>query len=91
MEPIENECIEKLKKAGIDDMGVIDNRSIRIVNKVFRDRDESNLYPINGRFNATERAIRKYRNVYFASNGPCSVYEYILGLDHLIGEIVNSI
>jgi len=60
--------------------------NIRAINKLFRKQDESRLYPINGRFNATERAIRQMRKF------DCPVYglEYCLGLDGLISEIVNK-
>ena len=34
---------------------------IRYINKAFRQGDESHKWPINGRFNATERAIRRTR------------------------------
>lgn len=64
--------------------------SVRKINKYFRLHDESNKYPICGRFNATERAIRRLRR-----NGTTgSLYygglEYYLALDREISLIVND-
>lgn len=64
--------------------------SVRKINKFFRENDESNKYPICGRFNATERAIRRLRR-----NGTTgSLYygglEYYLALDREISLIVND-
>ena len=64
--------------------------SIRGINKLMRDRDDSHLYPICGHFNATDRAIRWFSRVYFPANGPCSNLEYALGLDAKISEYVNT-
>jgi hypothetical protein len=83
-------CNLKLQDLGISDTSDVSTRSIRAINKIFRERDESNLFPINGAFNATERAIRWYSRVYFQANGPCSNLEYILGLESKISEYVNS-
>lgn len=64
-------------------------QSIKAINKLFRDQDESHLFPINGKFNATNRAIRQasqYQREYGAVYG----LEYALLLDNLISNIVNS-
>lgn len=61
----------------------------RAINKAFRAQDESNLFPIRGRFNATDRAIRKVNQLERA-NGAIGGYEYAMVLDHTIGLIVNS-
>jgi len=55
-----------------------------IINRAFRAIDESQKWPIRGRFNATERAIRQARS--YDSAG----LEYVYLLDGLISEIVNS-
>lgn len=63
----------------------MDHMSIRQINKVFRDNDESHLWPISGKFNATERAIRRLR--------PFGLYggiEYANCLDDEISRIVND-
>ena len=64
--------------------------SIRQINAFFRKNDESRLYPICGRFNATERAIRRIRN--YRRQGMCVEpgYEYYLTLENEIREIVND-
>lgn len=69
--------------------GELNLSSIRKVNKAMRSLDESHLYPIRGRFNATDRAIRRYRE-YHNANGYGGVYEYVLGIDGEISRIVNS-
>ena len=63
--------------------------NITAINKLFREQDESNLYPINGRFNATERAIKQSRKM-AQYNGGCYGLEYCYQLDHLISQIVNN-
>jgi len=68
----------------------INEMSIRQINAYFRKNDDSHLYPIFGRFNATERAIHRIRNR--RREGLCidSGYEYYLTLDNEISEIVND-
>ena len=63
--------------------------SIRQVNKHFRSVDESNKWPINGRFNATERAIRNVRK-HMKEGGQLSPVEYALALRTEISYIVND-
>lgn len=59
------------------------------VNRAFRETDTSHLWPINGDFNATERAIRRLRkqrqHIEFTY-----VIEYIAALETEISQIVNS-
>lgn len=61
----------------------------REIRKKFRAQDESHLWPVCGRFNVTERAIRKVREQERA-NGPLSEEEYELALDRMISLIVNK-
>ena len=61
--------------------GAVSNRWIR---KVFRAHDESHLPPISGRFNATERAIRR------AKEYDVFGIEYMELLGQLTSEYVNS-
>ena len=63
--------------------------SIRQVNKHFRSVDESNKWPINGRFNATERAIRRIRK-FMKDWGKLTPSEYAFALDGEISRIVND-
>ena len=67
----------------------VTDMSIRQINHVFREHDESHLWPICGRFNATERAIRRVRRV-MRCNGATGGFEYALMLDEEIGKIVNE-
>lgn len=57
-------------------------RTIRQINKEFRAKDDSHLWPILGKFNATERAIRQARKF--------DTDEYEELLDELISKIVND-
>jgi hypothetical protein len=61
--------------------------SIRIINRLFRARDDSDAWPVSGRFNATERAIRKLRRLQVVEHGGL---EYALSLDGEISRIVNQ-
>ena len=60
--------------------------NIRAINRLYRAQDESHLWPVRGRFNVTERAIRKARKF------DCPVYglEYCYMLEGIISQIVNG-
>lgn len=65
------------------------NGSKREINAYFRSIDESNLWPICNKFDATERAIRRLRR----SDDGCLAdggLEYFLALDSEISRIVNA-
>ena len=61
-----------------------------VINRLYRKQDESHLYPINGRFNATERAIRRLqerqRDGLVLDDG----LEYCLALEMEMSSIVNN-
>ena len=63
--------------------------NIRAINRLYREQDESNLWPINNRFSATERAIRQARELARYTGGSYGI-EYCYILDELISKIVNS-
>lgn len=63
--------------------------SIRAINRLYRRQDESHLFPIRGRFNVTERAIRQARQ-YQRDAGAVGGFEYCYLLDSLISQIVND-
>lgn len=58
--------------------------NIKVINKFYREQDESHLWPINNRFNVANRAIRKVRGL-----GTCGI-EYCLALESEISRIVNK-
>lgn len=60
------------------------------INRLFRRQDESHLYPVNNRFNATERAIRRLQRD--QRDGLCinDGLEYALALEMTIGSVVNG-
>jgi uncharacterized SAM-dependent methyltransferase len=62
--------------------------TLRRINRYFRDQDESHKWPIHGRFNVTERAIRQLRE----ERQHCVIeggLEYWLALDQHITLAVN--
>ena len=63
-----------------------ESASISAINAVFRNHDQSGLYPIRGKFNATERAIRRLRRNRLGLQG----MEYAAALDCEISNIVNA-
>lgn len=64
---------------------------IRKINKWFRSKDDSHLWPINGQFNATERAIRRLRRLQQQGLHFEDKYSYEAALEDEISRIVNSI
>lgn len=68
----------------------VNEMSIREINAYFRKNDDSHLWPICGKFNATERAIRRLRKL--RRDGLCvnDGLEYYLALDAEISRIVNE-
>ena len=65
--------------------------TIRQINQLFRQHDESHLWPVCSRFNATERAIRRLRRYVLPHIGPTGGIEYAHMLDQEISIIVNSL
>lgn len=58
----------------------------RQINAYFRANDESHLWPICNKFDATERAIKRLRKKGLYNGG----LEYFLALESEISSIVNS-
>ena len=65
-------------------------KDIRRINKEFRLKDDSHLYPIRGRFNATERAIRRLREYQRQGLVIDSAYSYEASLEGEISNIVDK-
>jgi hypothetical protein len=61
------------------------------INRAFRAQDESALFPVSGRFNATERAIRQTRANFRDMGEPCEGLAYALSLDAALSRIVNGV
>lgn len=61
----------------------------RAINKAYRAQDESHLWPIRGRFNVTDRAIRQV-NALERANGAISGLEYCYVLESAMSAIVNN-
>ena len=69
-----------------DDLSGLAN--IKAINKLFREQDESHLWPVNNDFNATDRAIRRARDI-ARYNGAYYGLEYAYMIDAEISDIVN--
>lgn len=81
---------QQVKELGIeltDDL----TRSNQIkINRIFRKNDESHLWPISGKFNATEKAIKSMRELVAQGlDFDCNL-SYILAVEREISRIVNS-
>jgi hypothetical protein len=59
------------------------------INNEYRAKDQSHLWPVNGKFNATERAIKHVRqaNQY---GGDVGELQYRMQLDAALSSIVNG-
>lgn len=60
------------------------------VNREYRSKDDSHLWPIRGKFSVAERAIRQARYVRREGSECDSVDEYRALLDNLESAIVND-
>lgn len=63
--------------------------NITEINRLFRKQDDSHLWPVRNRYNATERAIRRLRALR-AEMDISPGLEYALALDAEIGRVVNG-
>ena len=63
--------------------------NIAMINRLFARQDESHLWPINGRFDATQRAIRRLRRMRTEVEINPGL-EYALALDAEISRVVNG-
>lgn len=77
---------EQISKA-TDDLDGIAN--IRAINRMYREQDESHLWPIDSQFDATERSIRRVRK-YCAAYGGAYGLEYCYMIEAELSDIVNS-
>lgn len=68
----------------------VNEMSIRQINAYFRKNDDSHLWPICGKFNASERAIRRLRKLKREGLVVNDGLEYYLALDAEISRIVNE-
>ena len=69
---------------------IINEMSIREINRHFRNEDDSDKWPICGKFNVTERAIRKLREYRRQGMIINEGLEYHLALEAEIIDIVND-
>ena len=81
-------CLSRAVKRADDIENPRANRTA--INRAFRKVDESHLWPINGRFDATERAIRQARQYMRDAGTDMSGLEYALFLDSALSRIVNG-
>jgi len=69
---------------------IINDMSIKEINRYFRNMDDSGKWPICGKFNVTERAIRKVRKQRRDGMIINEGLEYYLALEAEISNIVNN-
>ena len=67
----------------------VTDMTVRQINRLFRQHDDSHKWPICGRFNATERAIRRLRHL-CAQGLVLSAGDEYAALDSEINLIVNE-
>lgn len=60
--------------------------NIAAINKAYRQQDESHLYPVYNKFDATERAIRRIRKQGLSLYG----LEYCYAIERELSNIVNA-
>ena len=66
------------------------NKERRRVNKQFRDKDDSHLWPVNGKFSVAERAISRARRLEKQGLVFDCVYSYEEFLNQEASKIVNG-
>ena len=59
------------------------------INSMYRQQDESHLWPISGEFNVTERAVRHVREFERLSDKLCPL-GYALAIDAEMSRLVND-
>lgn len=74
--------------AGVDAGDPLDRGTLVKVHRAMRTLDQSDLWPIRDRFNATNRAIRRVRELRHEYD--LAVVEYAESIHHEIGRIVNA-
>lgn len=84
---MERMTAEQIAKATNDKNG---QANIKAINSLYREQDESDLWPIRGKFNVTERAIKRARKFRQEVTGPLYGLEYCLLLEGIMNEIVNN-
>ncbi len=62
----------------------------KAIDKLYHAQDESHLWPINNRFNATQRAINRTRKFMRDGEYDLAGLEYALAIDTALSEIVNN-
>ena len=67
---------------------ILTRAEIMTVNRLYRAMDESDLWPILGWFNVTERAIKQLRKFRRNSEECYDKVQYAAQLDFFIGEII---
>lgn len=65
----------------------VGTRNTSAINRHFRAQDESHLYPFCGRFNATERAIRRVRREFAECGMRCEGLEYAQAVDATLDRL----
>lgn len=83
---------QKIVKIVEDDMPNETNimKLRKSVDNMFYQQDDSNLWPINGRFNVTKRAINRIKRAEREGLVLDDLLAYALTLENIMSEIVNK-
>lgn len=66
-------------------------KSREAINRAFLLQDDSRLWPINGRFNATKRAIRNVMRIYNQTNDyELDGIDYSMAIEYHLSVVVNN-
>lgn len=87
---VPNDTAEQVWRRASKAAGMSNRKERILINNSFRMMDDSHLYPINGRCNVTERAIRAARRFERESGCMMDGLEYALFLEAECSRIVND-
>ena len=79
---------EEIAKAANDLTDPIKNR--KAIDKLYLNQDDSDLWPIRGKFNCTKRAIKRAKYFMSQTNQDMMGLEYSYLIDSILSEIVNN-
>lgn len=71
-------------------LACVSEMSTRQINRIAREQDESAKWPVRGKFDVTERAIRRLRERRRQNGSPADGLEYAFALDEEISRVVND-
>lgn len=90
MKQYKDQSTQLLEDLNIDPYSPVTRNVLITLNNALRENDESHLWPINGKFNVTERAIRRQSKIFNEYGyGRENAYSYLYAVECTISYIVN--